>query len=409
MQSFGALVRHATRSGSPAGSVNGAPPVDPSSGAIDELYRQLGVGPEGLSSAEADRRLARYGPNEPPSASRRGALASLLALFSNPLVLILLAAAVVSGFLRDTVGALLIVTIVVSSTTLNFALGYRSQRAAERLRDAVAPMATVLRDARWLDLPRRALVPGDVIRLCAGDRVPADARLISARDLHVQQAALTGESAPAEKEPAATPSTETGADARHLVFLGTSVVAGTAAALVFATGGATAFGDVAELLAERPPRTEFESGLDAFARMIMRTVLFLLLFVLLAGAVLGRPLLESLLFALALAVGLTPEFMPMITTVTLSRGAVRMARRGVIVKHLAAIEDFGSMTTLLSDKTGTLTTGETTVAGAVDPLGHPADHPLQLAYLNSSFETGIRSPFDDAILRHGAVDIAGYR
>src|SRR5690242_17353374 len=324
MQSFGALVRHATRSGSPAGSVNGAPPVDPSSGAIDELYRQLGVGPEGLSSAEADRRLARYGPNEPPSASRRGALASLLALFANPLVLILLAAAVVSGFLRDTVGALLIVTIVVSSTTLNFALGYRSQRAAERLRDAVAPMATVLRDARWLDLPRRALVPGDVIRLCAGDLVPADARLVSARDLHVQQAALTGESLPVEKEVTAS----TGPakpDDLGAVFLGTSVVSGTAVAEVTATGRATAFGDIAARLRDKPPETEFERGTRRFGLFISQTVVVLAFAVLLICAVVGRPMLESLLFAISLAVGLTPEFLPMIVAVTLARGAVRMA------------------------------------------------------------------------------------
>jgi Mg2+-importing ATPase len=387
----------------------GGTPLD-SGGPIDGLYARLRSSPGGLTGEEAARRLLAYGPNEPPSASRRGALASLLALLANPLVLILLGAAAVSGILRDLAGAILIATIVLLSTALNFALGYRSQRAADRLRDAVAPMASVLRDNRWIDLPRRALVPGDVIRLCAGDRVPADARLISARDLHVQQAALTGESAPAEKEPEAQPPAALrGAEARHLVFLGTSVVAGTANALVFATGRATAFGDVAEALAERPPPTEFERGLDAFARMIMRTVVFLLLFVLLASVALGRPPFEALLFALALAVGLTPEFMPMITTVTLARGAVRMARRRVIVKHLAAIEDFGSMTVLLSDKTGTLTTGETSVVAKIDALGAAAERPFVLAAVNSAFETGLRSPLDAAILGGQPPDLSTYR
>ena len=386
------------------------PPVPDASAPLDTFYRALGADTAGLGSAEATRRLGVYGPNEPPSASQRGAAATLFALFANPLVLILLAAAIVSGVLRDLLSAVLIVTMILLSTALNFAIGYRSQRAAARLRDAVAPIAAVLRDGTWIDLPRRVLVPGDVIRLCAGDRVPADARIISGRDLHVQQAALTGESAPVEKEPDASPANAArGADARHLVFLGTSVVAGTADALVFATGRATAFGDVAEMLTERPPPTEFERGIDAFARMIMRTVVFLVLFVLLVGIALGRPPLETLLFALALAVGLTPEFMPMITTVTLARGAVRMARRGVIVKHLAAIEDFGSMTVLLSDKTGTLTSGETSVVAKLDAFGAAAERPFVLAAVNSVFETGLRSPLDAAILRNCSADIAAYR
>jgi Mg2+-importing ATPase len=379
-------------------------------GPIEALYRHLGSGPEGLSEGEASRRLASYGPNEPPAPSRRGAFALLLAQFTNPLVLVLLAAAAVSGFLRDLVGAVLIIAMVLLGVALNFALGYRSQRAADRLRESVAPKATVLRDGRWIDMPRRVLVPGDMIALCAGDRVPADARLVTARDLHIQQAALTGESAPVEKGPEASPPTNaSGADERHLVFLGTSVVAGTARALVFATGRATAFGDVAEALAERPPPTEFERGLESFARMIMRTILFLLLFVLLAGVALGRPPLESLLFALALAVGLTPEFMPMITTVTLARSAVHMAKRGVIVKHLAAIEDFGSMTVLLSDKTGTLTSGETSVVAKLDASGAAAERPLTLAAVNSAFETGLRSPLDAALLRERPSAFDNYR
>ncbi|HSN01287.1 MAG TPA: magnesium-translocating P-type ATPase [Rudaea sp.] len=381
----------------------------PGSVPIDALLQSLGATREGLSSAEAKARRLGYGANEPRDAARKGILRTLASLFANPLVVILLLAAVVSGFLGDRAGAAIIIAIVTLSIVLNFALGFRSERAAARLRQEVAPMATVCRDGRWTDLPRRELVPGDIIRLSAGDRVPADSRLIESRDLHVQQSALTGESIPAEKEACAPGRSERGPEAPHLVFLGTSVVAGNATALVVATGRATAFGDVAEMLAARPPPTEFEHGLEGFARLIMRTVVFLVLFVLLVGIALGRPPLESLLFALALAVGLTPEFMPMITTMTLAQGAVRMARRHVIVKHLAAIEDFGSMTVLLSDKTGTLTYGETTVAGVLDPLGNPAERPLRLAYLNSMFETGIRSPLDDAILRHGAADIAGYR
>ena len=381
-----------------------SPTRSPAITSLAGLFRTMESRAGGLSGQEAASRLLRDGPNEASAVGRRGVIASLLGLFANPLVVILLLAAGVSGFLGDWAGAAIIIAIVLLSMTLNFTLSYRSQQAANRLREEIAPMATVRREGRWQELPRRELVAGDVIRLSAGDRVPADARLIDARDLHVQQAALTGESAPVEKEPVAEADDAAGgADARHLVFLGTSVVAGTATALVFATGRNTAFGDVAETLSERPPQTEFERGLGDFSRLIMHTVVFLLLGVLLVGTVLHRPPLQTLLFALALAVGLTPEFMPMITTVTLARGAVRMARQRVIVKHLAAIEDFGSMTVLLSDKTGTLTSSETAVASTVGPFGEASERTQLLAHLNATFETGIRSPLDAAILRHATL------
>ena len=374
----------------------------------DALLLQLQARREGLSGAEALQRRTRFGPNE-IARSHAGVLAALLALAANPLVLILLLSAAVSGFLGDRVGAGIIVAMVALSSVLNFALAFRSQRAAARLRDEVVPTATVLRDGAWRETPRRELVPGDVVRLVAGDRVPADLRLLEARDLHVQQAALTGESAPVEKEPDAPPDARTPiTDAACNVFLGTSVLTGTACALVVATGAATAFGDIAESLAARPPPTEFERGLQQFARFIMSTVFFLVLLVMLASFALGRPALQSLMFAVALAVGLTPEFMPMIMTVTLARGAVRMARRRVIVKHLAAIESFGSMNVLLSDKTGTLTSGAMSLQDSVDAGGANAPWTLQLARINSHHETGIRSPLDAAILA-GGDDAGAYR
>ena len=383
-----------TSTGKPAGAPSGVPASHS----------------DGLSEREAKNRRARYGPNEARTVGHGGAISAMLLLFTNPLVVILLLAAGVSGFLGDIVGAAIIAAMVILSVTLNFALSYRSQRAANRLRDEIAPMAMVCRDGRWQERPRRDLVPGDLIRLAAGDRVPADARLITARNLHVLQAALTGESMPVEKDVADGPEgQDRSADARHLVFLGTSVVAGTATALVFATGRDTALGDVAEALTERPPPTEFERGLSDFARLIMHTMVFLLLAVLLIGIASHRPPLQTMLFALALAVGLTPEFMPMITTVTLARGAVRMARQRVIVKHLAAIEDFGSMTVLLSDKTGTLTSSETSLASTVDPFGGASERPHLLAYLNASFETGIRSPLDTAILNCQTLVVGEYR
>ena len=361
----------------------------------------------GLTGAEARKRLRQGGPNEPAPAPRRHLGTDVLGLLGNPLALILLVASGISAALGDVVNATLIALMVVLSVVLNFVQTYRSERAAARLRETVAPQATVLRDGVWTELPRRELVLGDVIRLGAGDRVPADARLLETRELHVQQAALTGESMPAEKDATGAPGEpSTSPDARHMVFLGTSVVSGTGLAVVTATGRATAFGDIAAKLSERPPETEFERGTRRFALLIMRVVIFLVLFVLTTSLALGRPPFESLLFAVALAVGLTPEFLPMITTVTLTQGAVRMARRNVIVRHLAAIEDFGSMDVLCSDKTGTLTTGEMVLAHALDPLGQPASRPFALAALNSFHETGIRSPLDVAILGHGATDAA---
>ncbi len=365
--------------------------------------------PVGLTSEQAHDLLAQVGPNEPVSGGHLSAPAQFLATFRNPLVLILLAAAVAAATLGEPVDAAIIIVIVLLSNTLNFVQSYRSQRTAERLRQSVAPTASVLRDGQWVELPRHEVVPGDLIRLVAGDLIPADAHILEARDLHVQQAALTGESLPAEKTgPGPVASAPTDADAPDRLFLGTSVVSGTATAVVMATGPRTAFGGIAARLSERPPETEFERGMKRFGFLILQVVFFLVLFVFLVGVVGHHDPFESLLFAVSLAVGLTPEFLPMITTVTLSQGAVRMSRQGVIVKHLEAIQNFGSMDVLCSDKTGTLTSGEMHLEQHLDPTGAPADRPLRLAYVNSAFETGIRSPLDTAILAVPGLDTDGW-
>ena len=373
------------------------------------LLSALAASADGLTSEEAARRLAEYGPNQPPSLQRRAGIWQLLLFFLNPLVVILLASSLITAVLGDLLDATIIAVLVLMSVVLNFAQAYRSQKAADRLRSQVAPTATVRRDGAWRELPRSELVPGDVIHLSAGDLTPADARLLEARDVHVQQAALTGESAPAEKEATdETASAGSPAEARNVVLLGTSVVSGTATAVIVATGPRTAFGDIVARLAARPPETEFDRGLRGFSFLIMRTVMFLVLFVLLVNVDFHRPTLQSLLFAVALAVGLTPEFLPMITTITLGRGAMRMARQKVIVKHLAAMQNFGSMDILCSDKTGTLTTGDLVLDRCVDPLGNPSERPFVVAYVNSVFETGIQSPLDVAILKRRTLDISAY-
>jgi Mg2+-importing ATPase len=377
--------------------------------------------PVGLTSGEASERLAEFGPNELTAAGRSTAVIQILLWFANPLVIILLLASLVSGILGEVVNAAIIATMVLLSIALNFFQTYRSERAARRLREQVAPTAVVRRDGEWREIPRREVVPGDVVQLLAGALVPADARLVQATDLHVNEAALTGESLPVEKL-CSSQHPDAGDQDSDMVFLGTSVVSGTASALVTCTGKRTRFGDIAARLAARAPETEFERGTRRFGLLIMKTVFFLVAFVFLVSAAFRHDPFESLLFAIALAVGLTPEFLPMITTVTLGRGAVHMARQKVIVKHLAAIQNFGSMDVLCSDKTGTLTTGDTVVDQHCDPFGQPSDRVFLLAYLNSFYETGVENalnsailrkaganPLDVAILRYDHPDVKQYR
>ncbi len=378
---------------------------------------------KGLTQTEAKRRLAQYGLNEPTTAKRAAPLWQLLILFANPLAIILLGASVLSIALGEVINASIIVTMVLLSVALNFIQTYRSQKAVDSIRKEVAPTANVLRDGEWIEIQRREIVPGDVIKLAAGDMVPADAELIQSRDLHVQQAALTGESLPVEKSAVTVQSTEAdaGADSQR-VFLGTSVVSGTATALVTTTGKNTVFGDIATRLAKRAPETEFERGTRRFGLLIMKTTILLVLFVLVVSFLSHRAFLESLLFAVALAVGLTPEFLPMITTITLGRGAVHMARKKVIVKHLDAMQNFGSIDVLCSDKTGTLTSGEMSLEQHLDPFGQPNEKVFVLAFLNSLHETGITNPVDEAIkerhrsdpldtavLKHDRPDIHDYQ
>ncbi len=364
---------------------------------------------QGLTSTEAARRLAKFGPNEPVVVRHFSTVLQLLRLFANPLVVILFVASAISALLGQVTDATIIVTIVLLSVGINFWQSYRSQQAAEALRSMVTPTATVCRDGTWREIPVRSVVPGDLIRLSAGDLVPADSRLIEARHLSVQQSMLTGESLPVEKTPAAgTGAAETGPGAPDLVFLGTSVISGTATATVLATGLHTVFGEIAVRLSVRPPETEFEHGLRRFSILILTTTVTLVLFIILVSIAFKHDAFESLLFAVALGVGLTPEFLPMISSITLTQGALRMAREQVIVKHLPAIQNFGSIDVLCSDKTGTLTAGVMQFDRTLDPSGTTSPRPFTLAYINSHFETGIRSPFDAAILQHEAVDVTGY-
>jgi P-type Mg2+ transporter len=363
----------------------------------------------GLSSQEAADRLKQFGPNEPAAKKRGGPLVELLQLFLNPLVVILLIAAGASFVLGDKTDAIVILVIICLGVAINFVQTYRSQKAIDKLRENVTPTATIIRDGNWQEIKRREVVPGDLVRLSAGDLVPADAKLLEARDLYVQQSALTGESLPVEKEAKVREGqSSTGPDAPNLVFLGTSVVSGTAIAEILKTGPQTIFGAIAERLVMRPEETDFERSMKQFGMLITRTVFFLVLFILVVRVATHKNAFESFVFAVALAVGLTPEFLPMISSVTLARGAVRMARQQVVVKRLPAIQNFGTIDIFCSDKTGTLTTGQMILNSSVDYLGHPSDKPLALAYINSKIETGIRSPLEVAVLKIDREDADAY-
>jgi Mg2+-importing ATPase len=365
---------------------------------IDRVLDELATTRDGLPEEEAAERHERVGPNELDTPARRALIAQLARHLVDPLVAILLVAATVSAFAGEPRSAALILAIVVASVAIETVQTRRAQRTADLLRARAMPTATVRRGGAVRAIPRRELVPGDVIELDAGDLVPADARLLAAKDLHVHQAALTGESMPVERSAVADAlATVVPADGDGVVFAGTSIVSGHASAVVVSIGRATMFGEIAAHLATRPPPTEFDRGVARFGVMIVETVLVLCVVVLGAGVVLHRNMLESLLFAVALAVGLTPEFLPMITTVTLASAASRMAHRRVIVKHLAAIQNLGSIDVLCTDKTGTLTTGEMTLARWVDVDGQPYDRVRELGYINSFFETGVGNALDIAL------------
>ena len=373
------------------------------------LLEALGTTPAGLTSDEAARRLRLYGRNALAQEARFAALIGFLRFFANPLVIILLVASVISITLSDPVGGLIIIAMVLLSVLLNFFMEFQARHAVEAIRKQVATTAAVVRDGQEKELPIADLVPGDVVKLNAGDLVPADARLLDVKDLQVRESALTGESLPVEKVAGELPKGTHGVtEASNSVFLGTAVQTGIGTAVIVSTGRETAFGAIAQRLAARPPETEFGRGIRHFGLMITRVIMALVLFVLLVNILLHRPLLQSFLFSIALAVGMTPEMMPTIITVTLAQGARRMTRKKVLVKQLAAIEDFGSVEVLCSDKTGTLTEGEIVLDRHVSIRGDDDENVLRLLYLNSFFEAGIKSPLDAAVLKHEAPAIAEY-
>jgi Mg2+-importing ATPase len=356
----------------------------------------------GLTSAQAAERLRLDGPNRIGGSGRRTLLAILVAQVASPLVLILVAASLVSLVVGDEVTAAIILAIVAMSAALGFVQEARSETAVAALQARLTLHATVVRDGSRQEVPIYEVVRDDLVTLSAGDIVPADVRILEADHLYVDEASLTGESAPAAKYPRDPALGPPGPDDRDgLGFFGTSVVSGTGSGVVTATGARTSYGEIARHLAERAPENDFQRGVRAFGGLVFRVTTLLVIAVLVINLALNRPLLESLLFAIALAVGLTPELLPAIVTLNLTQGARALSRRGVLVKRLPAIQNMGSVTVLCTDKTGTLTAGKLAIVRSVgidrDDAAEAA-RALELAYLNSHFQTGFTNPLDAAIL-----------
>jgi Mg2+-importing ATPase len=368
---------------------------------LGQLHSRLG----GLSAAEAESRLKQIGANEIARQKRQSGLMRLLSNVKNPLVLLLMALGVLSYLTGDQRATVVIFVMVVLGVVLRFFQELRADNAAAKLQAMVGNTATAVRDGKDQELPLKLLVPGDIIRLAAGDMVPADVRVLSAKDLFLNQAALTGEALPVEKKPAApTIDVQNPLELPNLCFLGSNVESGSATAVVIHTGDRTYFGSLAAGIVGQRQSTSFDLGINKFTWLMIRFIAVMVPAVFLINGFFRHNWLDAFLFAMAVAVGLTPEMLPMIVTVNLSKGALAMARKKVIVKRLNAIQNFGAMDVLCTDKTGTLTQGKIVLEKHLDVNGDASDKVLHYGYLNSYHHTGLKNLLDQAILDHEELE-----
>jgi Mg2+-importing ATPase len=363
---------------------------------------------EGLSEAEAEKRLKALGPNTLKPKKRRDTFTIFIGQFKSPIILLLFFAAILSAILGDIVDATIITIILLVSGLLGFWQEYSANSAVEKLLAMVSVKADILRDNKIIKIPFDDVVPGDVAMFNAGDGIPGDCLLIESRDLFIDEAALTGETFPVEKSVRELPPGTPLSGRINSLWMGTHVVSGTAKAVIVHTGTDTEFGKIEKRLSLRQPMTEFERGIKNFGYLLLQITSLIIITVFAINVYLHKPVLDSFIFSLALAVGLTPQLLPAIISINLAKGAKRMAQDKVIVKQLSAIENFGSMNILCTDKTGTITEGVVRVRSAVGIDGTEMDKVLFYAYLNSLNETGFSSPIDDAIRTHKQFDVNGY-
>jgi Mg2+-importing ATPase len=372
-----------------------------------DLLSRLDSAADGLSSADAGRRLLEYGPNEIHATRRRSTASLFFAQYKSPIILILIGAAILALFLKDIPDAVIILVIVFLSGVLGFWQEHSAANAVAKLLEIVQVKSLVIRDGGEVEIPTREVVPGDIVVLDAGDIIPGDGVVLEAEALFVDQAALTGETFPVKKVPS-TPGPDTSlADRTNSIFMGTHVVSGDGQAVMVMTGTRTRFGAISQKLKGKQEETEFERGVRRFGFLLLEVTLVLVIAIFAINVFFHKNVLNSLLFSLALAVGLTPQLLPAIISINLAKGARNMAGRKVIVKKLDSIENFGSMDVLCSDKTGTLTAGVVQVSDSIDIEGEKSDKVRLYAYLNAALQTGFANPMDEAIKKLD-IDISGY-
>ncbi|HTY13570.1 MAG TPA: magnesium-translocating P-type ATPase [Candidatus Omnitrophota bacterium] len=369
--------------------------IDPANSTLDQIYEELKTSERGLKEEEAKSRLSRFGYNRPVQKKERPLIVQFLSRFLNPLVLVLIIISVFSFFFGEKVSAGLVMFLAVASVLLSFFQEYRAGKEAEKLREMVHATITVMRNGKFREAHIEMIVPGDMVELSAGDMVPADLRLIASKDLSVNESSLTGESMPVDKH-ANDPKTD-------LAYMGSAVVSGTALGLVLKTGPATKFGEMTQEVLSSEPPTSFDRGINDFTWLMIRFMIALVIIIFAINFFTKGNLIEAFLFSLAVAVGLTPEMLPMIVTVNLSRGAMSMARKDVIIKRLSSIQNFGAMDVLCTDKTGTLTLDKIVLEKYCDVKGREDHSVLVNAYANSYYQTGLKNVLDRAILKHEKV------
>ncbi len=374
--------------------------------APDAVLAALKTSERGLDDEQVQTRTDDFGPNVVGKAKQKGFGGELWDRVKNPLVIQLLVIATASAATGDAVSAGVVGAMVVLSVALAWIQEAQSSKAVERLLAMVKTTCRVVRAGKEAELPMSVLVPGDVVVLAAGDIIPADLRLITAKDFYVSQSALTGESMPIEKACAAVPTDGKGAiDLPNAVFQGSNVLSGTARGVVVNTGGRTHFGEIAHHLSNQRVLTSFDRGVESFTWLMVKFMVVMVSVVFLIIGLTKHDWLEALLFGLSVAVGLTPEMLPMIVTVNLSKGALAMSRKKVIVKRLNSIQNFGAMDILCTDKTGTLTQDKIVLERHVDVTNRESDDVLRYAYMNSYYQTGLRNLLDVAILSHSDLDV----
>ncbi|WP_010582205.1 magnesium-translocating P-type ATPase [Schlesneria paludicola] len=372
---------------------------------ITTVLHQLDSRLEGLQESEVDSRAKQYGLNEIAREKHQSALARLLSNVANPLVLLLIGLGILSVLTGDVRAAMIIFVMVILGVVLRFFQEMRADNAAEKLKAMVSNTATVVRQGKETEVPLKQLVPGDIIQLAAGDMVPADVRVLSAKDLFLNQSALTGESMPVErKADIVSATTSNPLELLNICFLGSNVESGSATAVVVHTGDKTYFGALATSIVGQRQLTSFDKGVNQFTWLMIGFMAVMVPAVFLINGLMKHDWLEAFLFAMAVAVGMTPEMLPMIVTVNLSKGALTMARKKVIVKRLNSIQNFGAMDILCTDKTGTITEGKIVLEKHLDAQGEPSDKTLHYGYLNSYYHTGLRNLLDEAILAHDELE-----